>query len=175
MVMKRKQAPGTHVPSDSLDISLTNFQRERILKPSRTDMAARDILKDAGGDGATQSITKRVLDAAGGVKAFCASTNDPSRVRELEQAAALALSLSEISRQGDQEKAAKAVTKAAEDDRKEAARAAKAQARAAEVAALKASAPAVLGKLKAHQGELAVALGSLLKAEMRALLFAHAG
>ena len=66
--------------------------------------------------------------------------------------------------------------KAADDVRKRASRVAKEGARAAEEAALVASAPAALAKLKTHySNDLATALGSLFKAEMRALLFAHCG
>lgn len=174
--MRCRSAGAHYTPSDHLALEFTDKQINEIL-PTRRDLAARDILADAGGSGATQKLLQRKLDTAGGVKAFCEVANNPARTRELEQAVALSLSLAQIGRVTAQEKAKKAAAAAADQKRKaENAAIAKGK-RMAEEVALTAAAPAALAKLQKADGalEISAKLAKLQKAEMRALLLKHGG
>ena len=75
-----------------------------LLDPTPEDLAIRNILKDAVGEGATKRIAQRKLDATGGINAYCCNATAPDRKRQQHDALHLAASLAEIN----------------EDDRKEA-------------------------------------------------------
>jgi hypothetical protein len=50
-------------PSSHLDLSISNSQHDIILKPLTRDLTMRELMKDAGGQGATMKIAKRKLNS----------------------------------------------------------------------------------------------------------------
>ena len=58
-----------------------------------------EIAKVTTGEGATQAMAKRKLDALGNVRAHCGFANDEKRLKRLRQQMALADSLADISKQ----------------------------------------------------------------------------
>lgn len=95
-------------PSPYLDVEMSNIQ-ETILDPSPHDLTCRELINDAGGDGATLKLAKRKLDASGNFKSISFLANAPERIRRLQQAATLAASMSEIKRADADEKKRKKV------------------------------------------------------------------
>ena len=76
-------------------------KQHQILQPSKGDITVGEMLRAAGGRSATMKLAKRRLNAVGGINAYCEKLTDPNHIRELQQAAALAESLSEINRTGN--------------------------------------------------------------------------
>lgn len=85
------------VPSAYLDIEMSDTQRS-LLKPSPMDFTMRNIMRDAGGDGAKHKLAKRKLGMYGGIKSQSGFANDPKRLKSMENAVQLSESLAEISR-----------------------------------------------------------------------------
>ncbi|KAH8045259.1 hypothetical protein JL722_14324 [Aureococcus anophagefferens] len=77
--------------------------------PSPHDLTCRELINDAGGDGATLKLAKRKLDALGNFKPISFLANAPERIHRLQQAATLAASMSEIKRADADEKKRKKV------------------------------------------------------------------
>ena len=96
-----------------LDLAMTDDQK-KILNPTAQDLTCREIMKDAGGAGATQKLAKRKLDNLGIIKAHCGVATDPDRIAKLERAAQLASSISEIQRVTQVEKKSKKATQRAQ-------------------------------------------------------------
>lgn len=95
--------------SNYLDVEVS-VDQEKILNPSAQELTMRDLMKDAGGDGATMKMAKRRLDSLGvSIKAHSCIANDPKRIKRLESAAQLAASLAEVARIAKDDKAAKKV------------------------------------------------------------------
>ena len=92
--------------SDYLNVEMTNDQA-CILDPTLEDVTLREILKDAGGSGATKKLAKRKMDAAGFVNAHCCEVTGEKRQRELNSALELAASLAEIHRAEHEEATSK--------------------------------------------------------------------
>jgi hypothetical protein len=93
-------------PSAALDVEMTEDQK-KIVAPSAEDWTCRELLKDAGGHGATMKLAKRKLDSIGDVKAHCCIANAPERIEKLQRALNLAASISAISRAGKEAKKTK--------------------------------------------------------------------
>jgi hypothetical protein len=94
-------------PSAYLDVEMSTDQK-RILNPSAQDLTMRELMKDAGGDGASLKLGKRKLDNLGvTIKSYSCIANDPERVKRLRSALELAASVAEISRVSKDSKAAK--------------------------------------------------------------------
>lgn len=68
-----------------------------ILDPTPEDLTIREIMMDAGGDGATKRLARRKLDAAGAMNSWCCDATDEKRMGRLKAALHLAKSLAEIS------------------------------------------------------------------------------
>ena len=83
-------------PSAYLDIEISKDQRD-ILNPTASDMTIREIMKDAGGRGATKKFAKRKLDSVGYVQSQCYAITDPKRIARQVSALKLAESVAEIS------------------------------------------------------------------------------
>ena len=60
----------TFEPEARLGLEISDAQK-KILLPSAQDLTCRELLRDAGGDGATTKLAKRNLDALGYIKAYC--------------------------------------------------------------------------------------------------------
>jgi hypothetical protein len=67
-----------------------------LFNPSLEDLTIREIMKDAGGDGAVKKMAQRKLDSAAFVNAYCCYANSETRIKRFEQAARLAASIAEI-------------------------------------------------------------------------------
>ena len=52
-------------PSSHLDLAISDSQYNIILKASNRDLTMRELMKDAGGQGATLKIAKRKLNSLG--------------------------------------------------------------------------------------------------------------
>ena len=123
---RRRHAPRHKEPSSYLCCEMTDTQR-KLLAPSVEDLTMREIMKDAGGEGATLKLAKRKLDRAGYINAHCNRANALERIKRLKQGAQLASSIAAIS---EADRAEKSANKAKND------------------AALLALAPAALEKLE---------------------------
>ncbi|KAJ1449690.1 hypothetical protein M885DRAFT_590330 [Pelagophyceae sp. CCMP2097] len=82
-----------------LDLAISDVQKT-VFEPMPYDLTCLELMKDAGGAGATLKLAKRKLDALGGIKAYCGEANSDERIKKLERAAKLADSLAQISRLG---------------------------------------------------------------------------
>ena len=132
-----------HRPSAYLDLEITGDQC-RIMDPTPEDLTMREILKDAGGDGATKKMAARKLDAAGHINAYCCDVTDSKRQARLFAALQMSKSIAsihEVERQDAKEKVA------------------------AETAEVEANAPAALAKLQQKDN----AVSSLTMKEIRAI------
>ena len=69
-----------------------------LFNPSAEDLIICEILKDAGGDGATKRLAQRKLDSVCFVNAYCCYANSEERIKLFKQAAQLAASLGDISK-----------------------------------------------------------------------------
>ena len=95
---RRHSKDSTFEPSAHLDLEMSKKQKE-ILNPSAQDLTMREIMKDAGGDGAKMKHAKRKLDVLGiTVRAHSGIANNPERLKRLKAVHKLAESMAEISR-----------------------------------------------------------------------------
>jgi len=78
-----------------------------LFNPSSEDLTIREILKGAGGEGATKRLAQRKLDSVCFVNAYCCYANSEVRVQRFKQAAQLAASLGEISKLSQEADASK--------------------------------------------------------------------
>ena len=131
------------------DIEMTTTQ-QTIIAPSAKDLTIGEIMKSAGGAGATMKLAQRKLDQAGCINAHCTRANAPDRVGKLQDALRLAASIADVNRQAASEKE---------------------QARAAANVEMLEKAPAALTKLKAAGGDLT----KLTVAEIRAVAWCYLG
>lgn len=100
----------THLrPSEYLDLSMSADQL-MMMDPSPEDLTIREILKDAGGDGATKKLAKRKLDSVGFINAHCCHANSESRTAELKQSVELAASMAAVKHAEHNEKKKKQET-----------------------------------------------------------------
>ena len=67
-----------------------------LFNPSQMDLSVRELMRDAGGDGATIRMAQRKLDNLGYIKAHSGLANDDRRMKRLQNAAELAASMAEI-------------------------------------------------------------------------------
>jgi hypothetical protein len=135
-------------PSVYLDVAMTDDQ-QMLLDPTPEDLLIRNVLIDAGGDGATKKLAKRKLDSVGFVNAYSCHANSETRLKRFRQAAQLSDSLAEISQFAQAESAAK---KADEADK------------------FKCAAPAALKVLRGrHNNEI----GKLKVSELRAIAYEY--
>ena len=104
----RRQSGDIFEPVDRLDLEITDVQK-KILNPTAQDLTCREIMRDAGGSGATQKLAKRKLDTLAVVKAHCGIANSEERIAQLTRASQLASSMSEIQRVTQAEKKTKKV------------------------------------------------------------------
>ena len=96
MVEFRKRHSPQDEPCPSLDVAMTADQKV-IIAPTMADLVVGQILKDAGGDGATKKLAQRKLNNAGAITNHCGLQNHPSRIKKLLSALELTASLAEIS------------------------------------------------------------------------------
>jgi hypothetical protein len=105
--MKRRTKRGEKLqPTPGLDVEISADQ-QLLFNPSAEDLTIREILKDAGGDGAVKKMAQRKLDSAAFVNAYCCHANSDLRIQRFKQAARLAASLAEITRLTQEADAAK--------------------------------------------------------------------
>jgi len=83
-------------PPKYLDVAMTAEQKV-IVAPTMADLMVGQILKDAGGDGATKKLAQRKLNNAGAITNHCGLQNHPTRIKKLLAALELTASLAEIS------------------------------------------------------------------------------
>jgi len=83
-------------PPKFLGVAMTAEQKV-IIAPTMADLMVGQILKDAGGDGATKKLAQRKLNNAGAITNHCGLQNHPSRIKKLLAALELTASLAEIS------------------------------------------------------------------------------
>jgi hypothetical protein len=84
-------------PEGRLGLEISVAQK-KIIAPTAQDLTCRELMKDAGGDGATLKLAKRKLDSLGDIKAHCGLANNTERIRKLQRAATLASSIPHIKR-----------------------------------------------------------------------------
>ena len=82
-------------PPKFLGVAMTAEQKV-IIAPTMADLMVCQILKDAGGDGATKKLAQRKLNNAGAITNHCGLQNHPSRIKKLLAALELTASLAEI-------------------------------------------------------------------------------
>jgi hypothetical protein len=87
-----KDAPSAHY-----DVSITIPQRD-MLKATSLELTKREIMKYAGGHGATIKMAARKLDQLGYIKAHSGVANDSARLKKLRNQLQLANSLASIER-----------------------------------------------------------------------------
>lgn len=105
-----KRKGESHIPRAWYDVHMTRFQRD-MLNPTPEDLALGEIMRAAGGDGATKKEAQRRLDSWGCVQAHSQFANDPSRLAKMKRQLQMAASLAEITRITQNEKAAAATSK----------------------------------------------------------------
>jgi hypothetical protein len=94
-------------PSTFLDLAISEVQLALVLTPSSRDVTMRELMKDAGGDGATMKIPKRKLNVFGTIQSHSGLANDEKQLKKLKNKHTMAASLAHISRLGKKEAAAK--------------------------------------------------------------------
>ena len=104
---KRRLRKGDKLrPSAYIDAAMS-AEQELLFNPSMEDLSIREILQDAGGDGAIKRMAQRKLDSVAFVNAYCCYANSELRVQRFKQAARLAASIAEIEKltvEADQKK-----------------------------------------------------------------------
>jgi hypothetical protein len=103
MILKRETATvliGS--PARYLDVAISKTNRQVLKNTSeliagKNAVAKRELMRDAGGDAATQRLAKRKLDSWGHVKSHSGIVNDPARMDRMENGRQLAASLADIS------------------------------------------------------------------------------
>jgi len=91
-------------PSDYLDVHMYQEQHV-ILDPSIEDLTSREILKDAGGEGATKKLARRKLDSTGFMNNQCFSANSNKRLKIMKAQLELVDTVAQINRAIAAEKA----------------------------------------------------------------------
>lgn len=135
-------------PSAHLDLSISNSQRDIILKPLTRDLTMRELMKDAGGQGATMKIAKRKLNSLATIQSYSCMANNETQLQVLKNKYELAASLAEIDRKD----------KAGQQAKKN-----------QEIMAKRAKAPDAVAKLAAKGGDVS----KLTKLEIVAILLVH--
>jgi hypothetical protein len=85
-------------PSAHLDLAISDSQHDIILKASKRDLTMRELMKDAGGQGATLKIVKRKLNSLATIQSHSCMANDETQLQVLKNKYELAASLAEIDR-----------------------------------------------------------------------------
>jgi hypothetical protein len=91
-------------PSPFLDCAVSKEQR-MMMAPTPSDLSRREIMKAAGGTGASQKLAKRKLDMFASIKSHSGVANDPKRLKRMQSQLEMAASLAEISRLDADQKA----------------------------------------------------------------------
>ena len=103
MILKREIAPVLiSSPAGYLDIEISKTNREVLKNTSeqiagKNTAAKRELMRDAGGEAATQRLAKRKLDSWGNVKSHSGIVNDPAHMDRMENGRQLSASLADIS------------------------------------------------------------------------------
>ena len=84
-------------PSAHFDVTITSPQRD-MLKATSLELNKQEIMKYAGGHGATIKMAARKLDQLGYIKAHSGVANDSARLKKLRNQLQLANSLASIER-----------------------------------------------------------------------------
>lgn len=135
--------------SEWLDVEMTHDQCV-ICDPTPEDLTMREIMRDAGGDGAIKKLAQRKLDSSGFINSYSCEANHPRRTARLKAAQQVAASIAEIHRLNEEDKKCKQAE--LKDD-------------------LQASAPAGIQKVIAAQGNVNNA--KLTIDHMRAIAIVH--
>eukprot|EP00978_Attheya_sp_CCMP212_P031727 scaffold120920_cov35-Attheya_sp.AAC.1 len=135
-------------PSAYLDLSISSDQLKIIMQPRARDITMRELMRDAGGNGATMKIAKRKLSTFGAIQSHSGMANDERRLAQLRNKFELVASLAEINRLEKDNLEAKANSALMEKRTK---------------------APAALAKLSTNNGKVK----KLTKLEISALLLVH--
>ena len=94
------KASSTNLPSKHLDLEISNSNCHILATTAsmliKNAEVKRSILKDAGGDGPTQKLATRKLNAIGIIKAHCGIVNDDATLAKMKRQLELAKSISEI-------------------------------------------------------------------------------
>ena len=106
--MVRRSVPPAQVlcPSPYLDVEYS-VKQQVLLDPSPTDFSMHEIIRTTHGEGAKQSMAKRKIDALGNLRGQSGFSNDPKRMKRLENQLLLAQSIGEISKQTTDARASK--------------------------------------------------------------------
>jgi hypothetical protein len=94
-------------PSAHLDLAISDSQHDIILKASNRDLTMRELIKDAGGQGATMKIVKCKLNALATIQSHSCTTNDETQLQVLKNKYELAASLAEIDQKDKEDQQAK--------------------------------------------------------------------
>jgi hypothetical protein len=97
MVQFRKRCGGDTRPAQYLDVPMTADQ-DIIINPTMKDLTAHEIMKAAGGEGATKKLAQRKLNNTGAITSHSGIQNQPERIASLNKALQLAASMAEIKR-----------------------------------------------------------------------------
>ena len=140
-------------PSAYLDVEFTAAQT-KLLKPSAEDYTMAEIISTTHGAGAAKHMAKRKLNALGDIGGESGFANDEGKMKRLKNQLRLAVSVAEINRVTDNDKAADKSKKAS---------------------ALTAAAPAAVSKLRGLKAdvEITARLLGLTIAEMSAVAWTH--
>jgi hypothetical protein len=146
---KTKMEEGVTVePSAHLDLSISSDQRKIILQPTTRYHTMRELMKDAGGQGATMKIAQRKLNMFGAIQSHSCMANNEGALALLRNKTELVASLAEIHRLEKANQQAKTDDALKEKQRK---------------------APAALEKLRANDDNI----NKLTKLEIAAVLLVH--
>jgi hypothetical protein len=95
-------------PSAHLDLTISDSQHDIILKASKRDLTMRELMKDAGGQGATMTkIAKPKLDSLATIQSRSCMANDETQLQVLKNKYELAASLTEIDPRDKEDQQAK--------------------------------------------------------------------
>jgi hypothetical protein len=83
-------------PLAHLNLTISDSQHDVILKASNMDLTMRELMKDAGGQGATLKIAKRKLNSLATMQLHSCMANDETQLQVLKNKYELAASLTEI-------------------------------------------------------------------------------
>lgn len=100
----------SHAPRACYDVSMNGFQA-KMLNPTAQDLVMGEIMRTAGGDGATKKEAQRRLDAWGLVQAHSQFANDAPKLAKMKRQLQLAASLAEIARAATEKRLASTTTK----------------------------------------------------------------
>jgi hypothetical protein len=94
-------------PSSHLDLALSDSQYNIILKASNRNLTMHELMKDAGGQGATLKIAKHKLNSLATIQSHSGMANDKRQLHVLKNKYKLTASLAEIDRQDKADQQAK--------------------------------------------------------------------